>query len=405
MSKNPKGLWRALEQLADGAVMAAWSRELGHDAERARSFLILANGLAETYPCMNVFGCGYPHRVEERRPGQWSAMCETDDGCPPFTVANKDLFVFAADVKKLCGRISKALGFEASMCRQVAGVRVVPVGTYGAAHSNVYLLFPGDSARMAREVERLFGVQPDPFLLLTPTGIHCSAEVESALRRQSCMHIAMSAALTLADDGSLSPSRVVESLLNEFQRRQADRRALVKTLERIDRSIEAVARDKYNLQKENEELRQLNNDGYFKFAVRVKGEDFLAFAVIMALGNRKAAADHLKIPHRTFYNRVEQWATRGKEYKHMVRYMEWRKRSSRHLKVQLNPSLQSGEAGDQPENPETMADVLTEIKVADNKDYPALLADVLQALERQNAGNWMKVRQELVETIKEDVMQ
>jgi hypothetical protein len=103
---------------------------------------------------------------------------------------------------------------------------------------------------------------------------------------------------------------------------------------------------------------------------------------------------------------VDQWAKRGKDYQLMVRYMEWRKRSSRHLKVELTPSLQSGESGDQPENPETMADVLTEIDAAaDSQDYPALLADLLQALERQNAGNWKSVRDELLTIIKEDLPQ
>ena len=180
---------------------------------------------------------------------------------------------------------------------------------------------------------------------------------------------------------------------------------MVRTLERMERNLELVAKDKIELRRENEELRRLNKDGYFNFAVRVRGEDFLTFAVIMALGNRKAAADHLKIPHRTLYNRVDHWSARGKEYQLMLRYLEWRKRSSRHLKVELNPSLQSGEAGARPENPETMRDVLTEIAAADNRNYPALFAEVLEALERQNAGNWMKVRQELLEMIREDVMQ
>ena len=168
-------------------------------------------------------------------------------------------------------------------------------------------------------------------------------------------------------------------------------------------NLEKVAKNEYALRKENEELRQLNKEGYFKFAVRVNGEDFLTFAVIMALGNRKAAADHLKIPARTLYHRVDQWPGRGKDYQLMLRYLEWRKRSSRHLKVELNPSLQSGEDANQPENPETMADVLTEIKAADHRDYPALLAEVLQALQRQNSGNWTMVRQELVEMIKDEV--
>jgi len=148
----------------------------------------------------------------------------------------------------------------------------------------------------------------------------------------------------------------------------------------------------------------LNKEGYFNFAVRVKGEDFLAFAVIMALGNRKVAAEHLNIPARTLYSRVSHWMKRGKDYQLMCRYMDWRKRSSRHLKVDLNPSLQTGESEGQPENPDTMGDVLTEIQAAaDNKSYPALLSDILQALERQNAGNWQSVRAELIEIIKAEL--
>ena len=196
-----------------------------------------------------------------------------------------------------------------------------------------------------------------------------------------------------------------ETILDRLGAGVAEGTGLARTVEKIGRDIEAVAKNQYELRKENEELRQLNKEGYFNFAVRVNGDDFLAFAVIMALGNRKAAADHLKIPARTFYHRVDQWAGRGRDYQLMLRYMEWRKRSSRHLKVELNPSLQSGESDDQPENPETIADVLTEIKAADTKSYPALFAEVLQALERQNSGNWMAVRKELVELIKEEALQ
>jgi hypothetical protein len=177
-------------------------------------------------------------------------------------------------------------------------------------------------------------------------------------------------------------------------------------LGKIEHHIEAVAHQQFELLKENEELRRLNKEGYFNFAVRVEGQDFLAFAVIMALGNRQAAAVHLGIPARTLYSRVSQWAKRGRDYQLMCRYMEWRKRSARHLKVDLNPSLQTGESDGQPENPETMGDVLTEIHAAAaSESYPTLLADVLQALERQNTGNWQGVRTELVSIIKAELSQ
>jgi hypothetical protein len=54
----------------------------------------------------------------------------------------------------------------------------------------------------------------------------------------------------------------------------------------IHREIAAVAKGNFDLRKENEELRRLQSDGMFKFALRVEPEDFQAFAAIIALGNR-----------------------------------------------------------------------------------------------------------------------
>ena len=222
-------------------------------------------------------------------------------------------------------------------------------------------------------------------------------------RWELCRYVPASA---IGDD--VFPAAVVLSCIGELKQMlfwQADEIArLRRDHEKHDRNLQAVAKNQFELLKENEELRRLNKEGYFNFAVRVKGEDFLAFAVIMALGNRKAAAEHLNIPARTLYSRVSHWMKRGKDYQLMCRYMDWRKRSSRHLKVDLNPSLQTGESEGQPENPDTMGDVLTEIQAAaDNKSYPALLSDILQALERQNAGNWQSVRAELIEIIKAEL--
>ena len=193
---------------------------------------------------------------------------------------------------------------------------------------------------------------------------------------------------------------------DEIQEIHTEFSGLRRGLVNIEHQIEAVAHHQYELEQENEELRRLNKEGYFNFAVRVKGEDFLAFAVIMALGNRNAAAEHLGIPARTFYSRVDEWRHRGRDYQLMCRYMDWRKRSARHLKVDLNPSLQTGASDGQPENLDTMADVLTEIHgVSDADGYPALLADILQALQRQNSGNWQAVRAELIEIIKAEFSQ
>jgi hypothetical protein len=135
----------------------------------------------------------------------------------------------------------------------------------------------------------------------------------------------------------------------------------------------------------------------------VDGEDFRAFAVIMALGNRKAAADFLELPHRSFYDRVEKWASRGKDYQRMFRLIEWRKTVGRKIKVRLEDSVQSGEPNDTAENPETVGAVLNTIATADNRDYPEIMRQILEALMAQNPKNWASVREEVVGILREEV--
>jgi hypothetical protein len=68
----------------------------------------------------------------------------------------------------------------------------------------------------------------------------------------------------------------------------------------------------------------------------------------LILGNRRAAAEFLETPHRTFYDRVEKWPSLGKEYQKMARAVEWRKEVGRKIMVPLGESLQSGETGEPP---------------------------------------------------------
>lgn len=374
--------------------------------ELGREFLKLTTEQSEWHPCIHRRSCGFPHRVVMHAPTRLVAVAEGTE-CLPFKVEPHDLLVYAVDKLKFCGAMARAFKFESTP--DGGGglpdtLKVWPVGIYARTRSPVYLCLPGDFT--LANIEGLINAQKEPFILLASSQRSKSAAMQSLLQRQRCEFIPLANSLALDGKGKFKIINSIQPILDRFAAGCVPHGPdVLRVVERIDRNIEAVARNQFELRKENEELRQLNKDGYFNFALRVKGDDFLAFAVIMAVGNRKAAADHLKIPHRTFYNRVDQWAKRGKDYQLMVRYMDWRKRSSRHLKVELTPSLQSGESGDQPENPDTIADVLEEVKAADNKSYPALLAEVFQALQRQNAGNWMKVRQDLLETIKEDVMQ
>lgn len=407
MNKSQKGFWPALERLAGGAVAIEWRGELGPDAESAWPLLRPANRLASTYPCTNRLGCECPHRIEELGPDRWLAVPGPDEGCAPIPLKREDLIVFEVDTAALCRGMAACLNLDVCGSRTVAGARAERIGRYGPSGWGAYLMVPGDSARMMREVDRLFNAHPDPFILLTPTGLHCSGDVESCLRRQLCMHIALRDIIDLGPEGKLTAKPSAGPLLAEFARRTAENKGLARTVEKIGRDIAAVAQGAYELRQENDELRQLQADGYLRFALRVDGEDFRAFAVIMALGTRKAAADFLGVPHRSFYDRVDKWPSRGKEYQKLARAVEWRKSVGRKRIVPLGDAMQSGDAGDSAANPETMKAALDRLRAneVDSRDYPALLGDILAALEALDAENWPAVRKELIGIIKEELLQ
>jgi hypothetical protein len=311
------------------------------------------------------------------------------------------------DALRFGGAVARALGFDTGDSRGVlhAAPKVWPAGTHAATQTPVYLALCPSEAQLLENLEGLAATQREPFILLAPTGNHRSEAVESFLQRQRCAFIPLARCLVPAARGGLSVTSPIQPILDRFALGLAEGKGLARTVEKIGRDIEAVAKGTYELRKENEELRRLQADGFFKFSLRVEGADFHAFAVIMALGTRKAAADYLKVPHRSFYDRVDKWPARGPDYQRMFRLIEWRKGSGRKMKLRLEDSLQSGEPGEAAENPETIEAVLTQIKEADSRSYPDILREILEAMMNQHPGNWQAVRDEVVGIITEEIPQ
>ena len=156
-------------------------------------------------------------------------------------------------------------------------------------------------------------------------------------------------------------------------------------------------------------MRRLASDGYFKFVLSVDPLDFRYFAAIFAVGDRAKAARLFKdeIGERRFYERIAAWPSRGPEYKRMYRIIEARKNAGRHDKIRLNESLQSASVQDEAENPETLQSVLDKLHSdnLDQRSFPALLQDILNALLDMNENNWRPIRDELVPVIREEVPQ
>ena len=380
MKKSPKRLWRAFERLADGAVVADWTRELGEGLERVRPFLRLVNGLADTYPCTNQLGCGHPHRVEEAERDRLIAVCDGDEWCPPISVEAKDLFVFAADAGALCRGVARCLDLGTPGGGKLAGVRVERVGTCGPAGSEVYLMFPADGARMMREVARLLSAQPDPFLLLTPTGVHCTPDVETLLRRETCMHIALSRVLGFDTKGALVAGAGVAALLAEFVRRQAERPKVAPLLEGLHRKIDAGHAERAELRDAKARLEQIVAEGLLKFLGRVDAHSLRVAYAVLAKGDLAKAARELKIKDSTLREFVAKWKGKGKDYAVLADLVRWRKDTKFTGTVPFSEAVFASEAS--------------------NVDYGALIADVLDGLLTMTEGNWEEKREELAELLR-----
>jgi hypothetical protein len=183
-------------------------------------------------------------------------------------------------------------------------------------------------------------------------------------------------------------------------------------LAEIHRQISAVAQGTYDLRKENrqlqdenESLRDMQYGGLFDFVLDVEREDFLAFAFIMALGNRSAAADSLKVPQRSFYDRLERWKTRGKSYQEMLRWIQWRKAVGRKIKLRLPDPKDSGSADETAVDPDVLQEVVEAVGESSSRNYPSLLREILSVLLAQNPKNWESARRDLVALIKEELPQ
>ena len=303
-----------------------------------------------------------------------------EHSCPPFRLERKDLFVFGLDTGRLCSRIAGALGPGRMQWPQGRAVRAEPVGTYGAAGWPVYLMLPGESARMMREVERLFCAQPDPFVLLTPTGVHCSPDVETMLRRQSCMHIALSSAVDLRGGGALTATTAVGPLLAEFVRRQAERPKVAPLLEGLHRKIDAGHAERAELRDAKARLEQIVAEGLLKFLGRVDAHSLRVAYAVLAKGDIAKAARELKMKDSTLRELVAKWKGKGKDYAVLADLVRWRKDTKF--------------TGTVPFNEAVFASQVSKV------DYGALIADVLDGLLMMTEGNWEEKQEELAELLR-----
>ena len=411
--KTKTRLWTTLEALTTpAAVLAEWQAALGPEFVAARVYLRPTQDQARTYPCINLPQCDCRHEiVATANDGKFRAVCRCElDNCPPLLLNPCDILIHELDIQMFCRAIRCSFKFDDppdERATPYGASYVWPVGIYGNLRSSVYLLIRPSEQEFLKEIEGLITGQADPFILLAPTRQHLTPHVQAVLQRHKAAFIPLSGTLALDAPDRFKVISSIQPILDRFAQGLAEGTGLVKTVEKFGRDIEAVAKGNYELRKENEELRQLHAEGFLQFANNVDAKDFTAFITILAKGNRKAAADELKIPYRSFYDSVDKWRGMGSEYKRMFRIVECRKKIGRKIMVRMPDSILGLAKKNKPENPETISAVnqANRDRKAESKDHSELLREILAALSEQNPQNWQSVQKELIEIIKEEIPQ
>ena len=118
--------------------------------------------------------------------------------CESYMIQPKDAVVYGLDWERLHTAVRRALGFGEVSAAAYSTLWVPEIGV-GPVRAPVYFSCARSDV-LLRELEKLFAVQDEPQILLTPTGWACSQEVDSALRRVGGAHVSLSAFVSV--DGS-----------------------------------------------------------------------------------------------------------------------------------------------------------------------------------------------------------
>ncbi|GEM_PF-1038068 len=420
------GVWQCLDEVGIG-VPAVWQTGMGTDFGLFRKQFMGSRGRSDSFPCPS--GCGCEHRVVPKGEGAFVGVCRCDPwSCDDIPLTPAEVVLLDVNWAKVGWALCKAFDFDVKAGDwRIGGVSQIGAACAGDVPVMLSLIRERDDFRQA--VAELAARLRQPFVLLAPTSRPVDGRAQELLNGVGARFCALEAHVELAPGGGfrvkgdpralfagLGAAAVLPAAGGGKARRVADGGVVVGTevLARVEqkvdglaRGLEAVAKGEYEKRKELEEVRGLLAGGLLDFVRRVEPEDCRCFLYILAHGTRSKAARELGVDERRFHERVKSWETRGPEYKQMHRLMMCRKKALQKGTVRLGATVQSGGVQGEGENPATLEAVLERVKSGDldQRNYPAVLQEILNGLEEMNEKNWPAVQGELMGLIREEVPQ
>jgi hypothetical protein len=203
--------------------------------------------------------------------------------------------------------------------------------------------------------------------------------LEEVIDSDECYCVDQTSVPTISPSGESDNHCTVE----DPQRWKSDHKELISTLEK---GFDKVGVNLATLAQQNESLKLNLAEQVGAIGREVKPEYFQWILTILATGSQRAAAQALEIKRSTFSDRLKRYARSGGIYSFLFSLVKLRGRvlGSRKLEHYNEEYLAHQNPGGGYNDEE-------------------LLHDLLDALESQNERNWPKVRQEIIDLLKEHI--
>ncbi len=225
-------LWQTLEQIPGlVAVPAFWREYCGPDFPVIEPYLRPTDDIGATYPCPYPTGGYCPRKIIDCGDGEYVAICRDPHKiCQDIPLTPKEVLLHKLDLAGFTKMIAAPLGIRWHPPEKL-GDHTWAIGLSDRRSSRnqaVYFIALPDRFRFAAAISRLLLDVSGPFVVVSPTSGHRTAEVQRRLQTRGISFVALEDQLLLDGGGKLIAVDPLESLDQIRRTPVAERPQIVK---------------------------------------------------------------------------------------------------------------------------------------------------------------------------------
>ncbi|MBI3896452.1 MAG: hypothetical protein HY313_11035 [Acidobacteria bacterium] len=207
-------LCHALEISGLGAVRETWKGYCGPDFALIEPCLRPTDDVGGIYPCPRQEVGNCPRRIVDYFDGEYGALCQHPGKfCEDLVLTRPAVLIYDLDIAAFTKMIAKPLGLR-WQAPQKRGDQTWSIGVSGRRPSRnqpAFFICLLEGTRFERVFQKLLLDIAGPFLIITPTTRHRTAELQQYLQSRGIGFVSLEDDLLVDADGHLVPAEPIDS--------------------------------------------------------------------------------------------------------------------------------------------------------------------------------------------------